>query len=113
MPNSLWDCTLSIGVLSIVITGISDFIIRRSMTISLVFFQVQLSSLENFEILSTFAWMLLTGWVSGLFILRISDRVVSSIKIETCSFPEFLSVSAKSGSLLILVINAIGSILLP
>ena len=97
------------------ITGISDFIIRRSMTISLVFFKFNLMffSLENFEILSTFAWMLLTGWVSGLFILRISDRVVSSIKIETCSFPEFLSVSAKSGSLLILVINAIGPILLP
>jgi hypothetical protein len=31
--------------------------------------------------------------------LGISDRVVSSIKIETYSFPEFLSVSAKSGSL--------------
>ena len=68
---------------------------------------------KDFEILSTFAWMLLTGWFSGLFILRISDRVVSSIKIETCSFPDFLSVSAKSGSLLILVISAFGPILLP
>ena len=60
------------------------------------------SSLENFAWIS---WKLLTGLVSWLFILRITDRVVSSIKIETSSFHEFLSVSVNSGSLLILIIN--------
>jgi hypothetical protein len=33
--------------------------------------------------------MLVTGWVSGLFILRISDRVVSSINFRVNTFDIF------------------------